>query len=156
MWPCLPSLVAAQPHPQELLPSLWCHEKKPISRMTATYQSSQYPADQLWSSEADCPTLLCDTCEQWEYDICHMTGMQLACTHCRVGKTGCSYSPFCKACCVEMMWSSKLPQAGSSKAVEENVKTEKMTRLGIEPRPSWTYTSSSNQLSYQVLLGSSW
>ena len=36
------------------------------------------------------------------------------------------------------------------------VKTEKMTRLGIEPRPSWTYTSSSNQLSYQVLLGSSW
>ena len=39
---------------------------------------------------------------------------------------------------------------------EEDVKTEKMTRLGIEPRPSWTYTSSSNQLSYQVLLGSSW
>ena len=38
----------------------------------------------------------------------------------------------------------------------ETVKTEKMTRLGIEPRPSWTYTSSSNQLSYQVLLGSSW
>ena len=36
------------------------------------------------------------------------------------------------------------------------VKTEKMTRLGIEPRPFWTYTSSSNQLSYQVLLGSSW
>ena len=36
------------------------------------------------------------------------------------------------------------------------VKTEKMTRLGIEPRPSWTYTSSSNQLSYQALLDASW
>ena len=36
------------------------------------------------------------------------------------------------------------------------VKTEKMTRLGIEPRPSWTYTSSSNQLSYQVLQEPSW
>jgi len=37
-----------------------------------------------------------------------MTSVQLACTHCRAGKTGCSYSPFHKACCVEMMWSSEL------------------------------------------------
>ena len=116
----------------EMLATIATHfkPKKLISRITATYQSSWYLADQLWSSEANCPTLLCNTCEWQEYNVCHMTGMQLACTHCRVGKTGCSYSPFCKAYHVEMMWSSELPQAGSNKAVgkqaavEENKGTE--------------------------------
>ena len=98
--------------------------KKPISRMTATYQLSWYPADQLWSSEADHPTPLCDTCEQQEYNVCHTTSVQLACTHCRAGKTECSYSPFHKACCVEMMRSGELPQAGSKNAVGKQAVVE--------------------------------
>jgi len=100
------------------------------SRMTATYQSSWFLVDLLWSTEADCPTPLCETCERQEYDVCHMTGMQLACAICRAGKTGCSYSPFCQIHHVEMMWSGELPWAGSNKVdgkqavVEENNRTE--------------------------------
>ena len=41
-------------------------------------------------------------------------------------------------------------QSSISPLNDASVKTEKMTRLGVEPRPSWTYTSSSNQLSYQA------
>jgi len=116
----------APAHYMEILAAMATHSKpkKLISRMTVTYQLSQYPADQLWSTEADCPTPLCDTCEQQEYDVCYTTGMQLACTICRAGKTGCSYSPFHKAHYAEMMQSSELPQAGSNKAVEKQAVVE--------------------------------
>jgi len=121
----IPATMATHPKPN-----------KPISRMTATYQSSQFLADLLWSTEADRPTPLCETCERREYDVCHTTGVQLVCTICRAGKTGCSYSPFCKTCRAEMMRSSELPWAGSNKVdgkqvavgkqvvVEENNGTE--------------------------------
>jgi len=128
----------APTHHMEILAAMATHSKlkKPISRMTATYQLLQFLVDLLWSTEADHPTPLCNTCEQQEYDVCHTTGVQLACAICRVGKTGCSYSPFCKTHCAEMMWSGELPQAGSNKvegkqvvvgkqaAVEENNGTE--------------------------------
>jgi len=104
----------APAHHMEILAAMATHSK-PNKLITATYQSSQFLVDLLWSTEADCPTPPCKTCEWQEYDVCHMTSVQLACAICRVGKTECSYSPFHKTHHAEMMQSSELPQAGSNK-----------------------------------------
>jgi len=71
--------------------------------------------DKLWTTVSERPTAMCDVCETRGHPTCETTGTQLACMHCRLGKTRCSYSALRQARRETMVASGELQAAKGSK-----------------------------------------